>query len=108
MRSLLNRDSSGAYSSWAYPSMLLITGCAVAIGLWARLYDLGFPPEIVWDESYYTRMANKYLHGNYRPNLHPPLGKFIIAAGMAIFAYALVQQHMARQRSQSTLMERAT
>ena len=65
--------------------MLLITGCAVAIGLWARLYDLGFPPEIVWDESYYTRMANKYLHGNYRPNLHPPLGKFIIAAGMAIF-----------------------
>lgn len=80
MRSLPGRDGS-----WAYRVLVLITVCAVAIGLWARLYHLSFPPKIMWDERYFPVMANKYLHGTYQFDLHPPLGKFIIAIGIALF-----------------------
>jgi dolichyl-phosphate-mannose-protein mannosyltransferase len=64
--------------------MLLIGVCTVALGVWARLYHLGFPPSILWDEKYFPAMANKYLHGVYQFDLHPPLGKFIIAIGISL------------------------
>src|SRR5215210_5347065 len=70
--------------SWAYRSMLLVSVCAVALGVWARLYRLGFPPNILWDERYFPVMADKYLHGVYQFDLHPPLGKFIIAVGISL------------------------
>jgi dolichyl-phosphate-mannose-protein mannosyltransferase len=64
--------------------MLLIVVCAVALGVWARLYHLDFPASILWDERYFPAMANKYLQGVYQFDLHPPLGKFIIAVGIAM------------------------
>lgn len=77
MKSFLSHDRS-----WAYPSMLLVTVCAVALGVWARLYQLGFPPKIMWDEKYFPAMANNFLDGVYQFDLHPPLGKFILAVGI--------------------------
>ena len=65
--------------------MLLVTVSAVVIGVWARLYHLGFPARILWDEKYFPVMANKYLQGEYQFDLHPPLGKFIIAVGISLF-----------------------
>jgi dolichyl-phosphate-mannose-protein mannosyltransferase len=79
MKSFLSHDRS-----WAYRSMLLVTVCALALGVWARLYHLGFPPKIMWDEKYFPVMANKFLHGVYQFDLHPPLGKFILAVGIAL------------------------
>jgi dolichyl-phosphate-mannose-protein mannosyltransferase len=73
--------------SWAYRSMLLISVCAVALGVWARFYHLGFPPSRLWDERYFPAMANKYLQGVYQFDLHPPLGKFIIAVGIALLGH---------------------
>jgi dolichyl-phosphate-mannose--protein O-mannosyl transferase len=80
MKSLLSHDRS-----WAYRSMLLVTVLGVALGVWARIYHLGFPSRILWDEKYFPVMANKYLHGEYQFDLHPPLGKFIIAVGIFLF-----------------------
>ncbi|HET6688490.1 MAG TPA: phospholipid carrier-dependent glycosyltransferase, partial [Rubrobacter sp.] len=79
VKSFLSHDRS-----WAYRSLLLVSICAVALGVWARLYHLGFPPGILWDERYFPAMANKYLQGVYQFDLHPPLGKFIIAAGISL------------------------
>jgi dolichyl-phosphate-mannose-protein mannosyltransferase len=67
--------------------MLLISVCAVALGVWARFYHLGFPPSRLWDERYFPAMANKYLQGVYQFDLHPPLGKFIIAVGIALLGH---------------------
>ena len=64
--------------------MLLLSVCAVALGVLARVYHLGFPPNILWDERYFPVMADKYLHGVYQFDLHPPLGKFIIALGISV------------------------
>jgi dolichyl-phosphate-mannose--protein O-mannosyl transferase len=65
--------------------MLLLTVCAVVVGVGARLYKLGFPSRILWDEKYFPVMANRYLQGEYQFDLHPPLGKFIIALGISLF-----------------------
>jgi dolichyl-phosphate-mannose-protein mannosyltransferase len=80
MRSLL-----GSEGSWAYRATLLVSVFAVALGVSARVYHLGFPSRILWDEKYFPVMANKYLHGTYQFDLHPPLGKFIIAIGISLF-----------------------
>ncbi len=79
MKSLLSYDRS-----WAYRSMLLVSVCAVALGVLARLYRLGFPERVLWDERYFPAMADKFLRGVYQFDLHPPLGKFIIAVGIAV------------------------
>ena len=80
MRSLLTRERS-----WAYRSVLLMAAFTLVVGVWARLYDLGYPPKRIWDEIYFPVMARKFLQGVYQFDLHPPLGKFIIATSIALF-----------------------
>jgi dolichyl-phosphate-mannose--protein O-mannosyl transferase len=64
--------------------MLLIAGCALAVGLWARTYSLGSPSSRVFDETYFPTFAYNYLQGVPVFDLHPPLGKFVLAAGIAL------------------------
>ena len=64
--------------------MVLMAVLTLAVGMWGRVYQLGFPPERIWDEIYFPVMAREYLQGNYVFDLHPPLGKFIIAASIAV------------------------
>ena len=67
--------------------MLLVAGCALVVGLWARLYSLGSPSSRVFDEKYFPTFAYNYLQGLPVFDLHPPLGKFVIAAGIAFLGY---------------------
>ncbi len=39
------------------------------------------PPHVFWDENYHIASAQKYLHGVYFMEQHPPLGKMLVAAG---------------------------
>lgn len=64
--------------------MLLVAGCALAVGLWARTYSLGSPSSRVFDETYFPTFAYNYLQGVPVLDLHPPLGKFVLAAGIAL------------------------
>ena len=64
--------------------MLLIAGCALAVGLWARTYSLGSPSSRVFDETYFPTFSYNYLQGVPVFDLHPPLGKFVLAAGIAL------------------------
>jgi dolichyl-phosphate-mannose--protein O-mannosyl transferase len=73
-----------ARGSWSYRSMLLVAGCALAVGLWARTYNLGSPASRVFDETYFPTFAYNYLQGVPVFDLHPPLGKFVLAAGIAL------------------------
>ena len=77
--------SSGADRQvWADYALVLIGVFALAMGWFARLYRLGFPRRPIWDEIYFPVFARDYLNGTPFFDLHPPLGKFIIAAGIAI------------------------
>lgn len=42
------------------------------------------PPHLFWDENYHIASAQKYLHGVFFMELHPPLGKLLIALGERI------------------------
>jgi dolichyl-phosphate-mannose-protein mannosyltransferase len=77
-------ESSGADRRvWADYALIFIGVCSLAIGWFARLYRLGFPPRLIWDEIYFPVFARDYLEGSPFFDLHPPLGKFIIAVGIA-------------------------
>ncbi len=64
--------------------MMLIGALSLAVGLFARVYNLSFPPQEMFDEIYFPDYARKFLDGVYKFDLHPPLGKFIIAASIAL------------------------
>ena len=70
---------------WADYAVVFIATFALAMGWFARLYHLGFPPGLIWDEIYFPVFARDYLNGTPFFDLHPPLGKFVIAIGIALF-----------------------
>jgi dolichyl-phosphate-mannose--protein O-mannosyl transferase len=76
----------------------LDTALVVAITLGAavlRLASLGRPVELVFDEIFYARDACWYVIGTEQAcgitdlasRAHPPLGKWMIGAGIALFGY---------------------
>jgi predicted membrane-bound dolichyl-phosphate-mannose-protein mannosyltransferase len=49
------------------------------------LFNISSPSKKVFDESYYTLGANAIIHGHADSNSeHPPMGKYLIGAGMAM------------------------
>jgi dolichyl-phosphate-mannose-protein mannosyltransferase len=78
------KSSSADRQVWAEYALIFIGVSALAIGWFARLYRLGFPPRLIWDEIYFPVFARDYLNGTPFFDLHPPLGKFIIAVGIAL------------------------
>ncbi|MCU1688905.1 MAG: putative protein O-mannosyl transferase, partial [Jatrophihabitantaceae bacterium] len=63
----------------------------VAIAAVTRLWALGWPRGKIFDEAYYATEAQEVLRYGYEDNrgdmfiVHPPLGKWLIAGGSAIF-----------------------
>jgi dolichyl-phosphate-mannose--protein O-mannosyl transferase len=54
-------------------------------GVVARIYDLGSPSRKVFDETYLSTFVYNYLQGLPVFDLHSPLGKLILAIGLALF-----------------------
>lgn len=55
------------------------------LALALRLWRLGQLNDLVFDETYYVRFAVDYLNGTSFFDAHPPLGKYLIAVGIALF-----------------------
>ena len=70
---------------YSYYILLATTTVGVLIGVWARLINLGYPSSRIFDEVYFPVFANDYLKHIPFFDVHPPLGKFIIAAGIFLF-----------------------
>ena len=65
--------------------LTVLCGAAVLAGIFFRFYKLGFPDKQVFDEVYFPVFANNYLHRQVFFDIHPPLGKLLISAGIAVF-----------------------
>jgi dolichyl-phosphate-mannose--protein O-mannosyl transferase len=57
------------------PECLLLTGAA----LLTRFWGLFNPNAVVWDEKHYERFAGSYLTATNYYDVHPPLGKLLLA-----------------------------
>ena len=78
------------------PSLWTLAGLAViGVALAVRLIGLGSPGEMLVDERYYVDGARSLLERGWEPTtaspvpggtpaVHPPLGKWLIAAGIAV------------------------
>jgi dolichyl-phosphate-mannose-protein mannosyltransferase len=109
-RHLLGRRAASAFWGWLGP--LAIT----AIGGFFRFWQLGRPDQLIFDETYYVKQGSSFLDYGYErsvaPSLgttpdklftngttnvwgtaadfvvHPPVGKWMIAGGEALFGQA--------------------
>ena len=78
---LKRRESQQDRWTWRDTFYLL---AIVLLALILRTVNLSQPAEMYFDEIYYVDAAEKLWEGQKDPNsVHPPLGKWIIAAGIA-------------------------
>jgi dolichyl-phosphate-mannose-protein mannosyltransferase len=70
-----------------YPELWVLTVAALA----TRLWQLGLPPAVVFDEVYFRQFAANYLTGNYFFDIHPPLVKLLFG-GIAYVLHLVPQQ----------------
>lgn len=106
MRGRLLTPTSDSGRRWV---IWLVTGLVTALAAAWRLVDLGRPARLVFDETYYVKQAYSLLHLGYEGSwaeeanlnfaagvfsdlshqadyvVHPGIGKWMIAAGMAFF-----------------------
>ncbi|RFU22776.1 dolichyl-phosphate-mannose--protein mannosyltransferase [Geodermatophilus marinus] len=71
----------------------VLTGLLGLGALGLRLWGIGYPSDLLFDEAYYPPEAAELLRWGYEYNrgytfiVHPPLGKWLIAAGIEVFGY---------------------
>ncbi|XP_032403391.1 protein O-mannosyl-transferase 2 isoform X2 [Xiphophorus hellerii] len=76
-----SNGSSGDFS--ARPSvdspnqllLIVVTGLSFA----TRLYKITEPPHVCWDETHFGKMGSYYINRTFFFDVHPPLGKMLIA-----------------------------
>lgn len=49
------------------------------VSYWARFYKLGEPKQVVFDEFHFGKFVNWTLERKYYFDIHPPLGKLLLA-----------------------------
>jgi dolichyl-phosphate-mannose-protein mannosyltransferase len=69
----------------------IATAAVTALAAIIRLWGIGFPPGKQFDELYYATEGAEMLRQGYENNpgymfiVHPPLGKWLVAAGVGLF-----------------------
>ena len=74
------------YIRWSQLSrtiFLFVTFAAIAL----RFYRISEPRQVVFDEVHFGGFASHYLKGTYFFDVHPPLGKLIIAGIGHFYGY---------------------
>jgi dolichyl-phosphate-mannose--protein O-mannosyl transferase len=80
-------DFSSMLNSSALPAMLkrsCLFACVALLSYFTYFKDYDKPASLFWDENYHIASAQKYLNHVHYFELHPPLGKLLIAAGELI------------------------
>src|SRR5687767_1880400 len=71
----------------------VLTAALGVLALAGRLWGISYPRNLLFDEAYYPPEAHELLTWGFEYNrgysfiVHPPLGKWLIAAGEQLFGY---------------------
>jgi dolichyl-phosphate-mannose--protein O-mannosyl transferase len=78
-------DEDPGFNIWAVVLPLLLLLLAAVI----RFYGLGYPDRIYFDETYYAPQGREMITRGVEEGfaVHPPLGKWLIGAGISLFGY---------------------
>ncbi|PIA17296.1 PMT-domain-containing protein [Coemansia reversa NRRL 1564] len=57
------------------------------IALYIRIHKIHVDGRVVWDETHFGGFTNNYIAGNFYLDVHPPLGKLLIAFLFRRFGY---------------------
>lgn len=87
-------DADAPRSMWSRTDVVAITVVVLVAGI-IRLIGLAHPAELVFDETYYAKDACWYViaseavceRGADAPEVHPPLGKWLIGIGIRLFGF---------------------
>jgi dolichyl-phosphate-mannose--protein O-mannosyl transferase len=66
-------------------SFLLYSLIILLVSFFSFFFNYQNPQAPFWDENFHAAAAQKYIDGTFFVELHPPLGKLLIAAGEAMF-----------------------
>ena len=66
------------------PLTILCLGFVLFLSYFTYVHKFDTPQGFFWDENYYVTDAQKELNGVFYMQIHPPLGKLLMAAGEAI------------------------
>src|SRR5688500_8629849 len=71
-------------------SGLLIPVLLLLVAATLRFYALGYPERIYFDETYYAPQGREMIERGVEEGfaVHPPVGKWLIGGGIAIFGYS--------------------
>jgi dolichyl-phosphate-mannose--protein O-mannosyl transferase len=78
--------STGGWLSGKRRSALFFLGFVIVLSYLTYFHRYWQPQAVFWDENYHIASAQKYIHGVYFMEQHPPLGKLLIAAGETLLS----------------------
>jgi dolichyl-phosphate-mannose--protein O-mannosyl transferase len=79
---------------WSRADYIAITLVVLVAGF-TRMLGIAHPPQLIFDETYYAKDACWYVNaseslcerGPDNPEVHPPLGKWLIGIGIRLFGF---------------------
>ncbi|XP_032689103.1 protein O-mannosyl-transferase 2 isoform X6 [Odontomachus brunneus] len=81
MTSQVNKKEENVTNWW------LLLGCITMLTLLTRFYKVTEPQHVCWDETHFGKMGNWYINRTFFFDVHPPLGKMLIALSGYITGY---------------------
>ena len=82
-------DPAGPERTTRLPMGVLVPVVLLLVAATLRFYGLGYPTRIFFDETYYAPQGREMLIAGVEEGfaVHPPVGKWMIAAGIDAFGY---------------------